>query len=124
MRKRAVDPPDVVAAGAVAREAQAEVAQIVRVGRFDQIALVLYDRDLADVERVPAGGEAGRPGDAIAAGLVEPEGVEETAARVAVRPLGFPDRQIEVFARFLRLDVEAVGLVAGARYRRQYPAAG
>ena len=43
---------DVVAAGGVAGEAQAEAAQIVGVGRQDQIAFVLDDGDLADVHGI------------------------------------------------------------------------
>ena len=60
--ERAVDAAHVVAAGAVAGEAQAEVAQVVGVGRLDEIAFVLDDGDLADVDGVAPGGRARRGG--------------------------------------------------------------
>ncbi len=59
----AIDAADVIAAGAVAGESQAEVAEIVGVRRLDQIAFILNDGDLADVDRIGAGGEARRAAD-------------------------------------------------------------
>jgi hypothetical protein len=51
-----VDATNVIAAGAVTSEAQAKVSQIVRVWRFDQVAIVLHDRDLADVDGLASAG--------------------------------------------------------------------
>ena len=100
--ERAIDPRHVVAAGAVAREAQAEVAQVVGVRRLDEVALVLDDGDLADVDGAAAGGERSRTGDAVGAGPVEPERVEQPPARVAVDSLGLP--RGELVGRCRRAD--------------------
>ena len=49
------DAPDVISSGSVAGESQPEPAQVVRVGRRDEITVVLNDRDLADIDAVASG---------------------------------------------------------------------
>ena len=90
----AIDSADVVAAGAVTREAESEIAKIVGIRRLDQVAFILNHGDLANVDRVAAGGEAGRAADPVRARLVEPQRVEQAPARIAVDALRLTAREI------------------------------
>ena len=108
----AVDAAHIVATAAVPGEAQSQVAQVVGVWRLDEVAFVLHDGYLADVNRVTPGRR--RIGAAAArAGGVEPQGVEQAPARVAVDAFRFPDGQAGGGSR-RRLDVPAVGLSGGS----------
>jgi hypothetical protein len=54
----------------------------------------LNDGDLANVDRVGAGGEASRAADPACSRLIEPQRVEQAAARIAVDALRFATREI------------------------------
>ncbi len=122
----AVDPAHVVAAAAVAGEAQPEVAEVVDVGRLDEIALVLHDGNLADVDRVTSGGRGVGTADAAGPGRVEPQRVEQATARVAVGALRLAKSEVAGRRGGRGLDVRAVGPGggSGADFLRTGAAAG
>jgi hypothetical protein len=110
----ALDPPDVVSAGAVSGETKTQAAKIVRVWRFDQIAFVLDHRDLSHVDVVSSGGERLNLGDAAGPGLVQPQRVQHAASRVAVEDVFLARDQVR---RRLRWSIDGLGLQPGCRAR-------
>ena len=92
----AIDPADVVAARHVAGESESEIAEVVGIWRLDQVAFILNDGDLANVDRIGAGGEASRAADPPARDLLShsasnkrPRGLPST--RSALRLARSPD---------------------------------
>ena len=134
----AVDPRGVVTAGAVEGETQADGAQVVGVGRFDEVALILDDCDLSDVDRVAVAGGRKRPADAAGARAMKPERVEQAAAGVAVGDAALARQQRRrrrlqglaqvvagsICGGFERRGGVACGLGAAATWRRRPRAGG